>query len=137
MKRRSHDRERPFEAAARQLREAAPIRKARRMDDCVNAAERAVETRPEATPALARSPVEQRTLAPARSHAAATASNRARPAASVPWPCSTRHSCGPAMRRATAAPIPDPPPVMIETRNQSPRLNETHRTTICRVESMR
>src|ERR1700749_1573120 len=69
-----------------------------------------------ALPALARSLVANAVRAPARSHSAATAFSRARPASSAPCPCSIRHWSLPASRRATAAPMPDPPPVMMQTR---------------------
>ena len=85
-------------------------------------AARAARTSSDAVPASARSPVDHATLAPARSQSAATAFKRVSPAASAPCPCNIRHSSGAANRRAIAAPIPDPPPVMIETR-MDPFLN--------------
>ena len=52
-----HHRERAFKIAARQLRETAPVRKARRMHDRIDAAE-FLAGRADAVPDLARSPVE-------------------------------------------------------------------------------
>ena len=116
MKRGGHDGECPLQALARQLREAPSIGEACGMDNGVDASERFARRARVRRPCLLwRDHLSRATLAPARSHSVATPRKRANPAASLPCPCSVRHAPCCARRRATAAPIPDPPPVMIVT----------------------